>query len=178
MADAYIGEIRIFTGNFAPNGWALCNGQLMNIQQNTALYSILGIQYGGDGKTTFALPNLIGSAPMHQGQGPGLTPRQVGKRVGTSTVTLVDSQLPAHNHVPVAIQNTGTSGNPTNRLWSETVETGKPAKKEPLYDTNVDVNMHPQALGVTGGSQPHNNMQPYLVLNYIICLNGEFPSRG
>ena len=178
MADSYIGEIRIFAGNFPPKWWALCNGQLLSISQNTALFTILGIRYGGDGKTTFALPNLMGAAPMHQGPGPGLTPRQVGEQVGASTVTLLNSQIPAHNHVPVAIQNAGTSGNPTNCLWAEGVSSGRPPEQPPLYHTDINVQMSPQALGVTGGSLPHNNMQPYLVLNYIICLNGEFPSRG
>lgn len=178
MADAYIGEIRIFAGNFAPYGWALCNGQLMSISQNTALFSIVGAQYGGDGKTTFALPNLMGSAPMNQGQGPGLTSRQMGEVVGAQTVTLLESQMPFHNHTPIAIQNVGTSGDPTNHLWAEAVQSGRPPKQPPLYDTNANVQMSPQALGVTGGSQPHNNMQPYLVMNYIICLQGEFPSRG
>lgn len=178
MAEAYIGEIRIFAGNFAPYGWALCNGQLMSIQQNSALYSIVGVQYGGDGKTTFALPNLTGAAPMNQGAGLELTLRQVGERVGTSTVALSESQVPTHNHVPVAIQNAGTSGNPTNCLWAEGVSSGRPPEQPPLYHTDINVQMSPQALGVTGGSLPHNNMQPYLVLNYIICLNGEFPSRG
>ncbi|MGE7113761.1 phage tail protein [Lysinibacillus sp. NPDC047702] len=178
MADAYIGEIRIFTGNFAPKGWALCNGQLMSIQQNSALYAILGIQYGGDGKTTFALPNMIGSAPVNQGAGTGLTPRQVGQVVGEQTVTLLQSQIPAHTHTPRAIQGAGTSGNPTNCLWAEGVGAGRPPTQPPLYGTNPDVQMNPLVLGVTGGSEPHNNMQPFLVMNYIICLQGEFPSRG
>ncbi len=178
MADAYIGEIRIFSGNFAPKGWALCNGQLMNIQQNTALYSILGVQYGGDGKTTFALPNLMASAPMNQGSGMGLTPRKVGEAVGTQTVTLLESQIPAHSHTPVAIQSVGTSGNPIGLFWAEGAGAGRPPKQPHLYDTKLDVQMNTQALGLTGGSQPHNNMQPFLVMNYIICLQGEFPSRG
>ncbi|GLC86988.1 phage tail protein [Lysinibacillus piscis] len=178
MADAYIGEIRVFAGNFAPKGWALCNGQLMSIQQNTALYSILGVQYGGDGKTTFALPNLIGAAPMNQGQGVGLTARQVGQVVGASSVTLMTTQIPVHTHAPMAIQGVGTSGNPTERLWAEGAGVGRPPVKPPLYDTNVNVPMNLQALGLTGGSQPHNNMQPFLVMNYIICLDGEFPPRG
>lgn len=178
MADAFIGEIRIFAGNFPPIGWALCNGQLMSIQQNTALFSILGTLYGGDGKTNFALPNLMGSAPMGQGTGPGLTERKIGEKVGTETVTLLDSQIPAHRHIPSAIPNPGKSGDPTNRLWSETVGAGRQPVQLPLYDSNVNVGMSPQALDATGGDQPHNNMQPFLVLNYIICLKGEYPSRG
>ncbi|MGE7694704.1 phage tail protein [Lysinibacillus sp. NPDC094177] len=178
MADAYTGEIRIFSGNFAPSGWAFCNGQLMNIQQNPALFSILGVQYGGDGRTTFALPNLIGSAPMNQGEGTGLTPRQVGQVVGAQTVTLLQSQIPAHTHTPKAIQGAGTSGDPTDCLWAEGVGAGRPPKQPSLYDTNPNVQMNLQALGLTGGSQPHNNMQPFLAMNYIICLQGEFPPRG
>lgn len=178
MAEAFIGEIRIFAGNFPPKDWAFCNGQLMSIQQNTALFSILGVQYGGDGKTTFALPNLMGIAPIGQGTGPGLTRRNIGAKVGTETVTLLTSQMPAHSHAPVAILNPGTSGDPNGRLWSESLATGRPPKQQPLYNVDVNIEMSPQALGTTGGSQPHNNMQPFLVLNYIICLYGEFPSRG
>lgn len=178
MADAYIGEIRVFAGNFAPKGWAFCNGQLMSIQQNTALFSILGVQYGGDGKTTFALPNLMGAAPMNQGQGAGLTERQVGQVVGAPTVTLLSTQIPAHTHAPAAIEGAGTSGDPTNRFFAEGIGTGRPPKQPFLYDTNPNVAMNPQALGLTGGNQPHNNMQPFLVMNYIICLYGEFPPRG
>jgi len=178
MAEAYVGEIRIFAGNFPPMGWELCNGQLMNIQQNTALFSVLGVQYGGDGKTTFALPNLMGAAPMNQGQGQGLTSRQVGKAVGVQNVTLLESQMPVHNHIPAAIQAQGNIGNPTDSFWAEAVPSGRPPKQPSLYDSNIDVGMSPQALSVTGGNQSHNNMQPYLVLNYIICLQGEFPSKG
>lgn len=177
MADAYIGEIRVFAGNFAPKGWAFCNGQLMSIQQNTALFSILGVRYGGDGKTTFALPNLMGAAPMNQGQGAGLTERQVGQVVGAPTVTLLSTQIPAHTHAPAAIEGAGTSGDPENQLWSVAV-TGRSKVPEPIYDATVNVAMNPQALGLTGGNQPHNNMQPFLVMNYIICLYGEFPPRG
>lgn len=176
MAEAYIGEIRIFAGNFPPKGWALCDGQLMSIQQNTALFSILGVQYGGDGKTTFALPNLMGTAPIGQGTGPGLTSRNIGAKVGTETVTLLTSQMPAHSHTPVAIENPGTSGDPSDRLWAEGV-TGRGKVPEPLYHPNVNADMNPQTIGGTGGNQPHNNMQPFLAINYIICLSGVFPSR-
>lgn len=178
MADAFTGEIRIFAGNFPPKDWALCNGQLMSIQQNTALFSILGVQYGGDGKTTFALPNLMGTAPIGQGNGPGLTGRSVGAKVGTETVTLLTSQMPAHSHAPVAVPSPGTSGDPNNRLWSETLGVGRPPIQQSLYNSDVNVGMNSQALGETGGSQSHNNMQPFLAMNYIICLYGEFPSRG
>ncbi|MFP3917582.1 tail fiber protein [Lysinibacillus telephonicus] len=178
MADAFTGEIRIFAGNFPPKDWAFCNGQLMSIQQNTALFSILGTQYGGDGKTTFALPNLMGAAPIGQGIGPGLTGRSIGAKVGTETVTLLESEMPAHSHTPQAIPNPGTSGDPNGRIWSETVATGRPAQQHPLYNSEVSAVMSPQALGAVGGSLPHNNMQPFLAVNYIICLYGEYPSRG
>ncbi|MCX7571872.1 tail fiber protein [Tumebacillus sp. DT12] len=180
MADAYIGEIRVFAGNFAPKGWALCNGQLMSISQNTALFSILGVQYGGDGKTTFALPNLMGNAPMGQGSGQGLTPRTVGEKVGSSTVTLLTTEMPGHNHAPQAINVQGTTVDPTGSYWSQSVAEGLPGLETqiPLFNPTPDTPMSPVALNVAGGSQPHNNMQPYLAMNYIICLQGEFPSRG
>lgn len=176
MADAFIGEIRIFAGNFPPSGWALCNGQLLPISQNPALFSILGVQYGGDGRTTFALPNLMGRVPIHQGAGAGLTPRSMGQVVGQQTVTLLSTEMPAHTHTPMANSVFGTSGDPTNSLWS----VGKVGRsgEEQLYATTPDTPMAIEALTATGGNQPHNNMQPYLVMNYIICLDGEFPSRG
>lgn len=180
MADAYIGEIRVFAGNFAPKGWALCNGQLMSIAQNTALFSILGVQYGGDGKTTFALPNLMGSAPMGQGSGQGLTPRTVGQKVGSSTVTLIEPEIPAHTHVPQAINDAANTPTPTNNYWSQPPLEGPPGLEvqSPVYNPTPNTPMSPVALNVAGGSQPHNNMQPFLAMNYIICLQGEFPSRG
>jgi microcystin-dependent protein len=174
MADAYIGEIRIFAGNFAPKGWALCNGQLLPINQNTALFSILGTMYGGDGKNNFALPNLMGRAPMGAGAGPGLTARSQGQMIGSSTVTLLSSQIPAHNHTP---QYGDPSSDPAleGALWSATPgRGGKPAYSDP----GSTVTMSAYAIHETGGGQPHNNMQPYVAMNYIICLQGEFPSRG
>lgn len=176
MADAYIGEIRVFAGNFAPKGWALCNGQLMSIAQYTALFSILGVQYGGDGKTTFALPNLMGRAPMGQGTGQGLTPRAMGSTVGNATVTLSTQEIPAHTHTPMAISLPQNSNDPTDHYWAEAPKSKAGQKK--LYTPTPNTQMAPDALGIAGGSQPHNNMQPYLAMNYIICLNGEFPSRG
>ncbi|ARU60749.1 phage tail protein [Tumebacillus avium] len=178
MADAYIGEIRIFAGNFAPKGWALCNGQLMSIAQNTALFSILGVQYGGDGKTTFALPNLMGGAVMNQGSGQGLTPRNMGSKVGTSTETLLITEIPAHTHVPQAVDAAGTEKDATNNIWSQSQKQGVPPKSTNLYNPTPDIQMSPVALNITGGSQPHNNMQPFIAQNFIICLQGEFPSRG
>lgn len=177
MADAYIGEIRIFAGNFAPKGWALCNGQLMSIAQNPALFSILGVQYGGDGKTTFALPNLMGSALMHQGSGQGLTPRSVGQKIGQETVTLLSTEIPSHTHTPQAVDASGTTDNPTNALWAKT-QGDDFTPPVPAFDPTPNVMMSPVSLSVTGGSQSHNNMQPYIAQTFIICLQGEFPSRG
>ncbi|MFF5994929.1 tail fiber protein [Lysinibacillus sp. KU-BSD001] len=171
--DAYTGEIRVFTGNFAPRGWALCNGQLLSIAQNTALYAILGTKYGGDGKTTFALPNLQGKTAMHQGAGGGLTPRVIGESGGTSSVTLTVSELPSHRHIPNC-NNTPDTIEPQNSIWS-----GKSGRGSTnLYSTEINSPMSPLALGSTGGNQSHNNMQPYLGVNFIIYLNGEFPPRS
>ncbi|MNI16628.1 Phage Tail Collar Domain protein [compost metagenome] len=180
MADAYTGEIRMFAGNFAPKNWALCNGQLLNISQNPALFSILGTQYGGDGKTNFALPNLNGRAPMHQGTGPGLTPRIVGEQAGSSTVTLLHNEIPAHTHFPQAVNAPGSTGTSTGNYWAQSPKVGRPGSQTqlPLFDSQVNVTMNPNALSVAGASQAHNNMQPFLTQNFIICLYGEFPSRG
>jgi microcystin-dependent protein len=179
MSDAYLGEIRIFAGNFAPAGWAFCIGQLLPIAQNTALFAVIGTQYGGNGTTNFALPNLSGAAPMHQGDGAGLTSRSVGELVGTQSVTLTMSEMPVHSHVPQAYANAGSSDDPTNRVWAEAPGVGRPRPVQPAwYSTTPNVQMSPNALSVTGGSQPHNNMQPSLALNFIICLNGIFPSRA
>ncbi|MFC4778172.1 phage tail protein [Paenibacillus sp. GCM10023252] len=178
MAEAYIGEIRIFGGNYEPKGWAFCNGQLLSIAQNTALFSILGTQYGGDGKVTFALPNLMGAAPMGQGQGPGLTERFVGEMTGTEKVTLTELEIPAHSHQAVAYQNVGGLNDPTNHYWGETPASGRPPQQVPMYGPTPNVPMSSQALQAAGGSQAHNNMQPFLAMNYIICMQGEFPSRG
>jgi microcystin-dependent protein len=179
MADAFLGEIRIFSGNFAPNGWAFCNGQLLPIAQNTALFSILGTQFGGNGQTTFALPNLSGAAPMHHGVGSGLTPYTVGEQVGVDSVTLNTSQIPSHTHVAQAYAIPGSSTDPTNHYWAESPAQGRPHPQQaPLYSTNVNVTMSPSSLSVAGGSQPHNNMQPYLAMNFIICMNGIFPTRS
>ncbi|PWK13483.1 phage tail protein [Tumebacillus permanentifrigoris] len=177
MAEAFIGEIRVFAGNFAPRDWAFCNGQLMSIAQNTALFSLLGTQYGGDGRTTFALPNLSGRAAMSQGQGPGLTERTVGEQVGSGTVTLLTTEIPAHTHIPQAVAAKGTATDPTNTVWAETPPQGRTGTQIPLYAATPNVTMSPLALSVAGGSQPHNNMQPFLAMNFIICLYGIFPSR-
>lgn len=174
MSDPFIAEIRIFAGNFAPTGWALCNGQLMPISQNTALFSLVGTSYGGDGKTTFALPNLQGSAPMHQGQGPGLSDRVIGESGGQQAVTLLNSEMPAHNHALMASSAPASSRAPANAALAR-------SRNGNAYQTIVNQNvtgLAAQAVGIAGGSLPHNNMQPFLVLTFIIALQGIFPPRG
>ncbi|MFD0588767.1 phage tail protein [Paenibacillus sp. GCM10027627] len=174
--DPYIGEIRMFAGNFAPKDWAICAGQLLPIQRYTALFSILGTMYGGDGKSNFALPNLQGTAPMGQGQGLGLTPRYVGEQVGSSTVALQASEMPMHNHIPNCSSNPGADiGDPSAVTWSATPGVLGP---KPYTTANSNTTMNPAALTLTGGSAPHNNMQPYLGINYIISLSGVYPPRG
>jgi microcystin-dependent protein len=174
MSDQFIGEIRIVGFNFAPYGWAQCNGQLLSISQNTALFSLLGTQYGGDGRSTFGLPNLQGRAPMHQGQGAGLSPRVMGETGGETAVTLLSSQIPVHNH---AVQNAteSNSGVP----GPTAIFGGGGRGKQPAYaPAGTAAAMSASAVGTTGGSQPHNNMPPYLTLNFVIALQGVFPSRS
>jgi microcystin-dependent protein len=172
--DPFLGEIRIFAGNFAPRGWALCDGQLVPISQNTALFSILGVQYGGDGRTNFALPDFQGRAPVQQGQGPGLTVRNMGEPGGESYVVLKQSEIPPHSHVPNSQSVSNGVADPTNAVWTNS--SGLSGQK--VYGTTADSPMSPQAIQVTGGSQPHNNSQPYLGLTYIIALEGIFPPRN
>ena len=174
MADPFIGEIRAVGFNFAPTGWAQCNGQLLAISQNTALFSLLGTYYGGDGKTTFALPNLQGYAPMDQGSGPGLSTRVVGEMGGEPSVTLLTPQMPAHTHA-AANAAASTADAPTNAVFG-----GGGRGKEPAFApaTGSTTLMNGAAVGTAGGNQPHNNMPPYLVLNFIIALQGVYPSRS
>ena len=172
MADPFVAEIRIFPFNFAPRGWAWCNGQLMPISQNTALFSLLGTTYGGDGKSTFALPDLQGCAPMHPGQGPGLSMHYLGETSGTDTVTLLSSEIPAHNHNVQVSQVPGSSPVPTGQLTATTTSDNLYAPAQNLQA------MAPQALTPAGGDQPHNNLQPYLTFYFNIALQGIFPSRN
>jgi microcystin-dependent protein len=173
VADPFVAEIRIFPFNFAPTGWALCNGQLLPISQNTALFSLLGTTYGGDGKSTFALPDLQGSAPMHPGQGPGLSLHDLGEQGGSETVTLLTSEIPVHTHAlmagadPAELQAPAPNRSLTRSQPGFAYTTGSPS-----------ATLAPQALAPTGGSQPHNNMQPYLTLNFCIALQGVFPPRS
>jgi microcystin-dependent protein len=176
MADPFVAEIRIFPFNFAPKGWAWCDGQLMPLSQNTALFSLLGTTYGGDGKSNFALPDLQGRAPMHPGQGPGLSLHDLGETGGSETVTLLESEIPAHAHAVQAQNFPGSDNVPTANDLSRAAAglnayaAGSPAP--PL------VAMAPEALAPAGGDQPHNNLQPYLTFYFCIALQGVFPPRG
>lgn len=177
MADPFVAEIRIFGFNFAPTGWAQCNGQLLPISQNTALFSLLGTFYGGNGQSTFALPDLQGNAAMHQGQGQGLSNRDIGEMSGSQTVTLLISEMPAHTHIPTNAKNIGGLADPTGNMWG----TSNAAKVAALFYApagSPTVNMHPAAFSLTGGSFPHNNLMPYLILNFCIAMQGVFPPRG
>ncbi len=174
MSEPFIAEIRIFAGNFAPRGWAFCDGQLLPIAENTALFSLIGTIYGGDGRTTTALPNLQGRAPMHPGHGAGLTSRRLGEKTGTEVVTITEAQLPNHNHTLRANSSYGTDEAPAA---TKSLAASFPI---PLYsssDTSL-VDMAFEALSETGGGQYHNNIQPFLALNFIIALMGLYPSRG
>lgn len=173
MANPFLAEIRIFPFNFAPKGWAFCNGQIMSISQNTALFSLLGTTYGGDGKSTFALPNLQDSAPMQQGQGPGLSLRDLGEVAGEQTVTLLQSEMPAHSHTAEATSGSN-SNDPANNVWASG-QKGFGNTYAPSGNNNVQ--MSASALSPAGGNQPHNNMMPYLTLNFCIALQGVFPPR-
>ena len=172
MSEPYIGQINIFGFNFAPRGWALCQGQLLSIAQNTALFSILGVNYGGDGRVTFGLPDLRGRAPVHvgSGQGPGLSPYQVGELGGTPTVTLQPSEMPQHPHVANCTDEVGNDYGPSG-VWSAD------AGGAPQYAATRAGTLAPLATTLVGGSQPHNNMGPYLTVNYSIALQGIFPRR-
>lgn len=176
MSDPFVAEIRIFGFNFAPTGWAQCNGQLLPISQNTALFSLLGTQYGGDGKSNFALPNLQGSVPVHGGQGPGLSEYFIGQSGGTDTITLLESEIPAHPHAMMANNQPGQVNTPAPALTLARSQGGSayiPANPAPAL-----VNMSFQTLAPTGGSLPHNNLMPYVTLNFCIAMQGIFPPRS
>jgi microcystin-dependent protein len=175
MADPFVAEIRIFPFNFAPKGWAFCDGQLLPLSQNTALFSLLGTTYGGDGKSTFALPDLEGRAPMHPGQGPVLSLHDLGETGGSETVSLLESEIPAHSHAYNVSQADGIARIPTDQFFAAGiggVVAYTNAAGAPLTAMAL------QELAPAGGSQPHNNMMPYLTLNFIIALQGIFPSQN
>ena len=174
MSEPFIGEIRMFGGNFAPRGWAFCQGQLLSIAQNSALFSILGTTYGGNGQTTFALPDLRGRYPMQSGQGPGLTPRSLGEQGGSETVTLLSTQMPQHTHSANASSQAGEVPEPTGAVWAaDSTATVLNYRGSP-----IDTTMNPAAIGLAGGNQPHNNMSPFTCVNFIIALEGIYPSRN
>ena len=176
MSQPYVGEIRMFGGNFAPEGWALCNGQLMSIAENTTLFQLIGTTYGGDGQNTFALPDLQGRFPVHQGNGLGLS-AVIGQKAGTETVTLTVSQIPAHNHSANCAAGGGTTASPVGAYWSTDPEGNTAA----YYETPDSQMAHTEAggaIGNTGGGVPHDNMQPFQVVNFIIALFGIFPSQN
>ena len=176
MADPFVAEVRIFPFNFPPKGWAFCNGQLLPISQNTALFSLLGTVYGGDGKSTFALPDCQGSSVMHPGQGQGLSLRDLGQIGGSEFVTLLTSEMPLHSHVVGRAAGTqGDSITPSSSVWA-TAAAGRGNAALYADAPNAKVNQF-QSLFVTGGGLPHNNMQPYLTLNFCIALQGVFPQR-
>jgi microcystin-dependent protein len=164
MSDQFVAEIRIFAGNFAPTGWALCNGQLMPISQNTALFSLLGTTYGGDGKSTFALPNLQGTAPLQAGQGPGLSLYDLGESIGSPSVTLLTTEMPAHSHGAQAVAGVGAS-DPTNNAWASGAKGFGNVYSPSVQASNVQ--MAPTCLSISGGSLPHNNMMPYICLTFF-----------
>jgi len=176
MSSPYVAEIRMFAGNFAPRNWAFCSGQIIAISQNTALFSLLGTNYGGNGQTTFALPDLRGRAPMHWGNGAGLSQYVIGENAGENNVTLLTTEMPAHTHSisGATIANSTPGATPaSNTLFTNSSPNG-------VYAAAVGtaVILAPQSISTAGGSLPHNNTQPYLAVNFIICLQGIFPARN
>jgi microcystin-dependent protein len=170
MSNPFVGEIRLFSFNFPPNGWAFCNGQLLPIAQNSALFDLIGTTYGGDGSTTFGLPDLRGRVPVNQGQGPGLSNYVIGQVAGVESVALSQSQLPAHNHSVFAQKSPAGAGKPGGKLLAETAAN--------TYGSGASTTMNPAMIGATGGGQAVSIVQPYLTLNYCISLTGIFPSQG
>ncbi|MBU1431758.1 tail fiber protein [Myxococcota bacterium] len=168
--EPFIGEICIFGGNFAPRGWAFCDGQLLPIAQNAALFSILGTTYGGDGRTTFALPDLRGRLACHPGRGPGLTERRLGQAFGAETITLQEAQIPSHSHGVPASAQPASDANPRAGLPAVTPDA--------TYGAPSGGAMNAASVAPSGGGQAHDNLQPFLVVNYIIALQGLYPSRG
>ena len=179
MSDPFLGEIRIFPFSFAPVNWAMCNGQILSVSQNTALFSLLGVSFGGNGSSNFGLPNLQQAVPLGTGQGTGLSPYVTGQFGGSSTVTLATAQTPAHTHALVADAEVSTSASPAGAILMDGHYTGATPGKVAAYTTQApDTTMSPAAIGLAGRSGPHNNMMPYLTLNFCIALAGVYPSRS
>lgn len=172
MSQPFIGEVRMFAGNFAPSGWAFCDGQLLAVSQNDALFSLLGTIYGGDGETTFGLPDVRGRVPIHAGNGPGLSPRRLGAKGGAENVTLTVNQLPSHNHSPAQFSaGAGTLNSPAGA-----VPAASPSVDLWIED-NPTANLAAGAVSTTGGSRRHTNLTPYVCIHYIIALFGIYPSE-
>jgi len=172
MSEAYIGEIRMFAGNFPPQGWALCNGQLLSISEYDTLFALIGTTYGGDGQTTFAVPNLQGRIPIHMGQNPSTgTTYPIGSAAGVETVTLPTNQMPAHTHVAAAQSESGSASEPNNAFWAT-------SNLNMYTATAPNAAMSAALLSAAGGSQPHDNMMPYLAVNFIIALYGVWPQQS
>jgi microcystin-dependent protein len=168
MADPFVAEIRIFAFNFPPRGWAWCDGQLLPLSQNTALFSLLGTTYGGNGKSNFALPDLQGRAPMHPGQGLGLSLHDLGETGGSETVTLLESEIPSHRHTVNSVNDSGLNNDPANSFVG----------RASIYNATLNsVTMSPNSLAPSGGDLPHNNMMPYLTFYFCIAMQGVFPPR-
>jgi microcystin-dependent protein len=172
MSEPFVGQIYLVGFNFAPVGYAFCDGALVPISQNEALFQLLGTTYGGDGQSTFALPDLRSRVPVHQGQGPGLSNYVLGEAAGTEAVTLTLQQIPSHNHVANCSSNSSNTASPVGAIWAKDSGTDTP------YGTPAKKTMLTGAIGPAGGSQPHENRQPFLAINYIIALNGIFPSQS
>ena len=173
MSEPYIGEIRMFGGNFAPQGWLFCDGSILPISDYDALFSLIGTTYGGDGQTTFALPDLRGRMPIDQGQGTGMSNRSIGQLGGTETVTLIATQLPTHNHHAVANSGAGNADSPGGTYWS-----GSATTPQYVPGDQANTNMNVGAIGSNGQGQPHDNMQPFLAVSFIISLYGIYPSQN
>jgi microcystin-dependent protein len=173
--DAFVGEIRTFGGSFAPSGWLPCDGRLLSISQYEVLYTLIGTTYGGDGVSTFGLPDLQCRAPMHRQQGSF----PIGQKAGVESVTLTLAEMPVHTHAASATNLGGTVDTPTNQLWASPVPDGNPPPPAPkVYSSTTDGTMNPRAVQAQGGNQPHDNMMPFLAVTFIICWQGLFPSQG
>lgn len=173
--EPFIGEIRWFAGNFAPRGWAFCDGQLLAISENDALFSLIGTIYGGDGQTTFALPDMRGRIPVHEGSGPGLSTRMLGQKAGAETHTLTANQIPGHTHTAYGDTLEGDSTGPEGKTWAKT---GRGDADYAVYDDAAKAAMHPGIIGSGGGGQPHSIMMPFQGIHCIIALNGIYPSQN
>ena len=173
MSDPFIGEIRMFGGNYAPNGWMSAIGSILQISDYDALFSLIGTTYGGDGQTTFAIPDLRGRQPIHQGQGSGLTNRAMGQAGGSESVTLLTAQLPTHNHTPLANSSAGNADTPADTYWS-----GSATAPQYVPGDQANTNMNTAAIGASGQNNPHDNMQPFLAVSFIISLFGIYPTQN